>query len=120
MASLQRSIPTIPTQSHSFSAPQDFPEVIEARKHLLSTLRGAARAVNAEIFRLETTGDLVDADIEKTYEALAWAVDAFREEQELACDEAKPLPSSGPAKRGPGRFDGSLHSRKGAGPCSWQ
>jgi hypothetical protein len=116
MASLQRTIPTIPTQPHLCCGPTDVSDVIEARKHLLRTLRGAVGAINAEIFRLETTGDLVDTDLEKTYMSLAWAVDAFREEQELALDAA----NSASSKRGSGRFTGGLRSGEEVRPCSWQ
>lgn len=58
--------------------------VAEARTRLLECLKSAAAAINAEIFRLQTTGDLNDKPIEKSYEALGWAVDSFREEQELS------------------------------------
>jgi hypothetical protein len=55
----------------------------DARQKLLCTLKAAVLALNSEIFRLETTGDLVDSAIEKAFERSAWAVDSFREEQEM-------------------------------------
>lgn len=87
MASIQRSIPPInPQTKRNDSRPADL--VAEARERLLECLRTAAAAVNLEVFRLETTGDLADNGIEKAFEAVCWAVDHFREEQEIAAMEA--------------------------------
>jgi hypothetical protein len=91
MASIQPSIPIVPTQPILYRDFRSAGQVDEARNHLLRTLKAAVQAINAEIFRLETTGTLVDTGIEKSYEALGWAVDSFREEQELAALEAVSL-----------------------------
>jgi hypothetical protein len=85
--------------------------VIEARNHLLRTLRDAARAINAGITQLDASLDLVDGEIEKTYTALAWAVDSFREEQELASMDAEfSREELAQSKRGSGRFAGQLRA----------
>lgn len=88
MASTQRIIPFTPPQPISTGAELS-PEVAAARRRLLSIMQRAVLALNTEMVRLETTGDLDDRPIEKTYEALGWAVDSFREEQELAAFEAE-------------------------------
>jgi len=117
MATIQPTIPHLPAQAQLFGEPRS---VLEARKRVLSALRSSIRTINAEIIRLEATGDLVDADIEKAYAAFAWAVDAFREEQKLAQMAADfDRQDLQEAKRGSGRFHGGLGSAKGV-PCSWQ
>lgn len=91
MISIQPTIPFIPTQPiPNTSAAR---KVAAARQRVLQTMRAAVSAINCEIFRLETTGDLVDRDIEKAFEAWAWAFDALREEQEIAAleDDVTPL-----------------------------
>lgn len=112
----QRSIP-LPPQSIPFSYSLSSPLVAAARHRLLSTMKATVQTLSAEIARLEATGDLEDAAIEKGIDALGWAVDHFREEQEieplmasLAAEGAALMAvCSEPVKRGRGRFQGGLY-----------
>lgn len=102
MASTQRIIPFIPPQTVP-PALELTPEVAAARRRLLSVMQRAVLALNTEMARLEKTGELDDRPIEKTYEALGFAVDSFREEQELTAFEADEYPveqePSSPSRR---------------------
>jgi hypothetical protein len=76
MASIQLTIP-------SFQPPET-KSLAEARRDLVDRLHSAVRTLNVALFSVNTTGDLSDSDIEKSYESLAWAIDSLREEQALA------------------------------------
>ena len=84
MSTRKVTIPPTSTQPMLFTGALSDRLVFEARGRLLGKLKAAVQVFNGEIVRLESTGDLVDQTIEKAYEALAWAVDGFREEQEIA------------------------------------
>ena len=64
-------------------------KVLEARQHLLAKMQAMQATLNAEIFRLQTTGEVVDAAFEKAYEGVAWAIEGLWEETELARDAAE-------------------------------
>jgi len=55
----------------------------DARQRLLQALAAMTATLNAEIFRLETTGNMSGRHIDKVYKRLAWAVDSHWEEQQL-------------------------------------
>ncbi|WP_109487551.1 hypothetical protein [Occallatibacter savannae] len=74
MASQKRSIP-VPSI--------DTPEILGSRTRLMGSLRAMVGVLNAEIFRLETTGNVSSCDLDRAYEQLAWAVDGHWENQQL-------------------------------------
>jgi hypothetical protein len=76
MASIQLSIP-------SFHPPET-QSLAQARQKVVDSLNAAVRAMNLSLFSLAATGELSNAEIEKSYERIGFAVDAFREEQALA------------------------------------
>ena len=57
--------------------------VAEARLELIASLNATMRVLTGEIATLQATGDLSDKRIEKAYEATCFAIDRFREEQEI-------------------------------------
>jgi hypothetical protein len=121
MASAHRTIPIPLTQPPLFPNLGESPVITEARRHLLSTMKSAVETLSAQMKWLEATGDLSSTEIEERFEALAWAIDSFREEQELEADEAEPthlctrVVPIADGKRGSGRFHGGL---RGTG-VSW-
>lgn len=73
-----------------FQKPAEDGRVADARQRLLQELRSAVMALSFELKSLEDTGDLSEKPIEASYEQLGWAVDRFREEQEIAALDADP------------------------------
>jgi len=75
-------------RSSQSPTPPSSQQLPDTRRRLLLALQSMTATLNAEIFRLETTGDVSSREIDKAYERLARAVDGHWKESQLALPES--------------------------------
>jgi hypothetical protein len=69
--------------------PQENAALASAREHVAERLAIAIRTLQVAAFSLGATGDVSDDDIFRSCESLAFAIDHYHEELELATLEAE-------------------------------